>query len=622
MLLYEKNKLYITTFKITNMRKITFFKTLLAAVMLLVGSVGISAQVFVENFDYPAGSLLTANGWTAHSGTKEFIDVVVPGLSFTGYAGSDIGGAANLDNTDEDVNRTFEAQTGTVYAAFMIKTEATNFAGYFFHFAPSPWATTYYTRVWVNAAGDGVGIGANAPATYVPITPGVPVLLVAKLDVASKVSSLYVLNSVPSIEPGSPNQYFTETATFTNVGAIGLRQYNAAQRIIVDGIRVATNWSDALGTAPVTNTPTITVTEVGVPAMSTTLGNSDAENISVSGANLTDNITIAVSGENAAYFSALPASIAPSAGAVTNASVTITYTPLVVGSHSATLTLSSPGAASVTRALTGTAIVTPDPVTLPNVIITEVYGGGGNSGATLKNDFIELYNTTASAVDISGWSLQYYSATGTAVSAPTNKFVIPEGKSIPAKTYFLIQAAAGTGGSVDLVNPDLVSEISASGANGKIILFTSNVEVTISDIASITGNTSFKDYVPYGTTATPIWGSAMLASLTNTTSASRKMVSSNYSYTQNVGFDFDVATPSPTNSLMTSIRRPEMRTDVYAINGSIHFNASAGELVEVYNVIGQKLINSIANDGLNTIPVPAKGIMVVKIANKTAKVIL
>lgn len=608
------------------MRKITFFKTILAAVMLLVGSVGISAQVLVENFDYASGSLLTANGWESHSGTDGFIDVVVPGLSFTGYAGSGIGGAANLDANSEDVHRTFEAQTGTVYAAFLIKTEATNYAGYFFHFAPSAdsaWVTTYYTRVWVNATGDGVGIGANAPTTYAPITPGVPVLLVAKLDVASKVSSLYVLNSVPSIEPGSPDQFFTETATFTNVGGIGLRQYNAAQRIIVDGIRVATNWADALGVDPVTNTPTITVTEVSVPAMSTTIGNTDTKNISVSGTNLTDNIAVAISGDNAAYFSATPTTIAHSGGVVTDASVTITYTPLAAGSHAATLTLTSPGAASVTRALTGNPITTPVQVTPPDVIITEVYGGGGNSGATLKNDFIELYNTTTSAVDISGWSVQYFSASGTTVGT-TNKIVIPDGKSIPAKSHFLIQAAAGSGGTVDLPTPDAVCEISASGSAGKVILLTNSEDVTIvlTDIASVTGLAAFKDYVPYGTTSVPVWGSAMLANTANTTSASRKMEGVNYSYSQNAGYDFEVATPSPLNTSSTSVNNAKFRTDIYAQDGVIRFNATAGQPVEVYTVIGQKIISTQATNGLNVIPMKVKGILVVKVGDYTAKVVM
>ena len=49
----------------------------------------------------------------------------------------------------------------------------------------------------------------------------------------------------------------------------------------------------------------------------------------------------------------------------------------------------------------------------PDVVISQVYGGGGNAGATLTNDFIELYNRGESAVDLSTWSVQYASAAGT-----------------------------------------------------------------------------------------------------------------------------------------------------------------------------------------------------------------
>src|SRR3569833_4048591 len=47
------------------------------------------------------------------------------------------------------------------------------------------------------------------------------------------------------------------------------------------------------------------------------------------------------------------------------------------------------------------------------VVISQVYGGGGNAGATLTNDFVELHNNTDAPVSIDGWSVQYGSATGT-----------------------------------------------------------------------------------------------------------------------------------------------------------------------------------------------------------------
>jgi hypothetical protein len=195
--------------------------------------------------------------------------------------------------------------------------------------------------------------------------------------------------------------------------------------------------------------------------------------------------------------------------------------------------------------VSGVLTVNAPPVVVPDVIISEVYGGGGNSGATYTHDFIELYNTTASPVDISGWSVQYYGATTTGLS--TNVFVIPSGKSIPAYAHFLIQAAQGSGGSVALPTPDAISTIAMGAAAGKVILYTTSEAQTISDLTSITGNPNFKDYVPYGTTAIPVWGSATVA-VTNTTSASRIAGSEAYAYTQNIGNDFEVIAPNPRNS--------------------------------------------------------------------------
>ena len=53
------------------------------------------------------------------------------------------------------------------------------------------------------------------------------------------------------------------------------------------------------------------------------------------------------------------------------------------------------------------------------VVINEVYGGGGNSGGLYNRDFIELRNVSANPVDVTGWAVQYGSATGTVFSALT-----------------------------------------------------------------------------------------------------------------------------------------------------------------------------------------------------------
>lgn len=244
------------------MKKSTLIALFVAAILLIGGHQKGWSQVLVENFDYTIGSLLTANGWTAHSGAGTLPIDVTTGLSFSGYAGSGIGGAANVDNNGEDVNKTFTTPitSGPTYAAFIIQTQATNSVGYFLNLGQSAIGTTFISRVWVNATGTGVGIGGSTPASYVTITPGVPTLLVVKYDWTSKVSSLYVFTTFPSSEPTTADATFTETTTVTNVGSIALRQYSASQRIIVDGIRVAATWADAV-TPPAgvqVETPTFT----------------------------------------------------------------------------------------------------------------------------------------------------------------------------------------------------------------------------------------------------------------------------------------------------------------------------------------------------------------------------
>src|SRR5437660_6905208 len=107
-----------------------------------------------------------------------------------------------------------------------------------------------------------------------------------------------------------------------------------------------------------------------------------------------------------------------------------------------------------------------------SVVISQVYGGGGNSGATFKNDFIELFNRGNAGVDLTGWSVQYASAGGTSWSATNLSGIIQPGK------YYLVQEAAGTGGTASLPTPDATGNINMSATSGKVALVNTTAALT------------------------------------------------------------------------------------------------------------------------------------------------
>ncbi len=236
------------------MRKTNYFKSSLMILLFTFGLTSAWGQMLLtEDFNYTLGSNLTANGWSVQSGgTTQPIDVVA-GLSFTGYVGSGIGGAANVDNNGQDLYKTFTSQTtGTVYVSFLLKTQSTNAADYFFHLGTNPTNTSNFRpRLYITAGGNGIALSDNStlPTSFVSITPGTTYLVVIKRNISSNETSLFVFDTLPTIEPSTPNQ--TYTGQSTTIGSVGLRQYSASQRQIVDGIRIANTWEDIFPAAVV-----------------------------------------------------------------------------------------------------------------------------------------------------------------------------------------------------------------------------------------------------------------------------------------------------------------------------------------------------------------------------------
>jgi predicted extracellular nuclease len=98
------------------------------------------------------------------------------------------------------------------------------------------------------------------------------------------------------------------------------------------------------------------------------------------------------------------------------------------------------------------------------VVISQIYGGGGNAGAILRNDYVELFNRGTGAVDVSGWSVQYAGATGATWQVTPLSGVILPGR------YYLVQQAAGAGGTMPLPRADVTGEIAMSATAVKVAL--------------------------------------------------------------------------------------------------------------------------------------------------------
>ena len=169
-----------------------------------------------------------------------------------------------------------------------------------------------------------------------------------------------------------------------------------------------------------------------------------------------------------------------------------------------------------------------------NIVISQVYGGGGNSGATFKNDFIELYNLGSTTVDVATWTVQFASSTGSTWQMTVLNGIIKPGE------HYLVQEAAGSGGTVNLPAPDATGVIAMSGTTGKVAL----VNGTTALSGSCPSSGIVIDLVGYGST-TNCSENTPTADLSNITAALRKL--NGALDTDNNSTDFTIGTPNPRN---------------------------------------------------------------------------
>jgi uncharacterized protein (TIGR03437 family) len=188
----------------------------------------------------------------------------------------------------------------------------------------------------------------------------------------------------------------------------------------------------------------------------------------------------------------------------------------------------------------------PSPSVSPRIVISQVFGGGGNSGAPFRNDFIEIFNAGSSSINLSGWSVQYASATASSWSVtPLGSFTLAPGH------YFLIQESSGGSAGVVLPAPDVSGTIAMAAGSGKVALVKNATALT----GACPNDPNIADLVGYGSTANCFRGSAPAHAPSNTNAILRG--GGGCTDTRNNVADFALGPPNPRNTIFS----PRICTD-------------------------------------------------------------
>lgn len=222
-----------------------------------------------------------------------------------------------------------------------------------------------------------------------------------------------------------------------------------------------------------------------------------------------------------------------------------------------------------------------------SLVVSEVYGGGGNASAPFANDYIELRNIGAAPVSLAGWSIQYASASGSSWSVT----------ALPAFTlgprqFFLVQEASGGANGAALPAPDATGTIALAATAGKVAV--------VSSTAALAGTcpAGAVDLVGYGT-ATCFEGTAAAPAPSNTLSDQR--ATRGLTDTDDNAADFSTAAPDPQNS--TSPTAVRVRSFSARLDGAgvvLRWRTGSEVATLGFNLYRGKTM-------LNRLPIPAVG---------------
>jgi 5'-nucleotidase len=240
------------------------------------------------------------------------------------------------------------------------------------------------------------------------------------------------------------------------------------------------------------------------------------------------------------------------------------------------------GLAVAAATLTGVAPATANTAG-PGLVINEAYGGGGNTGAVYKNDFVELRNTTDHVVSLGGLSVQYRSSTGTGAPSAGGVVALPS-VDLPAGATYLVGGAQGTGGTQDLPTPDVTSTLGLGGTAGQVFL--ADQAGPLDPGTGTISNTHVLDFVGWGTASTSFEGTAPAPTTTNAQSVTRDAAGTDANTSS---ADFTLANPpTPTacgSACVATPPPPPVDATIAQIQGTGDTSPLAGKTVHTTGVV-------------------------------------
>ncbi len=230
---------------------------------------------------------------------------------------------------------------------------------------------------------------------------------------------------------GITNKYYT----VSNLKEGGTFVYKV-KAIYTDGTQSAwSNEQEVTLNAAAVATPTLTVTPASL-SMTAYTGETATATFMVTGADLTDNVTLTKSGSS--VFTISPTTIT-AANAANGVNVTVTYKPTATGTQTGTITIASSGATSKTVSLTGTA------TTAPITTYTPVMSAANSSYVT-SSSFRADWTDQTSSTNVASYTLQVNGQGGSTPSTGTTLLGSIDGSQYTG-SYKTITLSSPWGGS-------------------------------------------------------------------------------------------------------------------------------------------------------------------------------